>query len=102
VSARAKAGLPFNRVAISDETIAPSLVTESKDPNDSEASMTSGDKQHKSNDVIEGMLQWPVSKSQRRMTRDNPSAKVFSTSGQAKQPKPSVSVIRGHTHTHTK
>jgi len=47
------------------------------------------------------MLQWPASKPQSRITRDNPSAKVFSPSGQAKQPKPSVSVIRGHTHTHT-
>jgi len=41
----AKAGLvPFNRDAISDETTAPSLVTENKDPNDNEAAMTSGDK----------------------------------------------------------
>jgi hypothetical protein len=33
----AKPGLiPFNRDAISDEAIAPSLVTESKDPNDNE------------------------------------------------------------------
>ena len=40
-----KTGLvPFNRDAISDEAIAPSLVTESKDPNDNEAKITSGDK----------------------------------------------------------
>jgi len=45
-----------------DEAIAPSLVTESKDPNDSEVGMTSGDNKHKSKDVIKDMLQLPVSK----------------------------------------
>jgi hypothetical protein len=45
----AKTGLlPFNRYSIADEAIAPSLVTESKDPNGSGAGMTSGDNKHKS------------------------------------------------------
>jgi hypothetical protein len=49
----AKTGLfPFNRDSIADEAIAPSLVTESKDPNDSGAGMTSGDNKHKSKDAI--------------------------------------------------
>lgn len=39
-----------------DEAIAPSLVTESKDPNDSETGMTSGDNKHKFKDVIKDML----------------------------------------------
>jgi len=72
-----------------DKAIAPSLVIESKDPNDNEAGMTSGDNKHKSKDVITDMLQLPVSKTRRRMTRNNPSAKVFSLSGQTKQPIPS-------------
>lgn len=39
---------PFNRDSIADEAIALSLVTESKDPNDSGAEMTSGHNKHKS------------------------------------------------------
>jgi hypothetical protein len=40
----AKTGLfPFKRDSIADEAIGPSLVTESKDPNDSGAGMTSGE-----------------------------------------------------------
>jgi hypothetical protein len=49
----AKTGLfPFNRDSIADEAIALSLVTESKDPNDSGAGMTSGDNKHKSKGAI--------------------------------------------------
>jgi hypothetical protein len=49
----AKTGLfPFNRDSIADEAITPSLVTESKDPNDSGARMTSGDNKYKSKDAI--------------------------------------------------
>ena len=44
--------LPFNRGAISDEAITPSLVTESKHANDSAAGMTSGENKHKSKGVI--------------------------------------------------
>jgi hypothetical protein len=44
--------LPFNRDTISDETITPSLVTESKDANDNKAGMTSGENIHKSKGVI--------------------------------------------------
>jgi len=44
--------LPFNRDAISVEAITPSLVTESKDTNDNEAGMTSGENKHKSKGVI--------------------------------------------------
>jgi len=44
--------LPFNRSAISDEAITPSLVTESKHANDSAAGMTSGENKHKSKGVI--------------------------------------------------
>jgi hypothetical protein len=48
----AKTGLfPFNRDSIANEAIALSLVTESKDSNDSGAGMTSGDN-HKSKDAI--------------------------------------------------
>jgi hypothetical protein len=36
--------VPFSRDAISDEAIAPSLVTKSKDPKDNVAAITSGDK----------------------------------------------------------
>lgn len=42
----------FNRDAISDEAITPSLVTESKDANDSAAGMNSGENKHKSKFVI--------------------------------------------------
>lgn len=45
-----------------DEAIALSRVIESKDPNDNEAGMTSGDNKHKSEDVITNMHQLPVSK----------------------------------------
>jgi len=45
-----------------DEAIALSLVTESKDPSDNEAGMSSGDNKHKSKDVIKDMLQLHVSK----------------------------------------
>jgi hypothetical protein len=49
----AKTGLfPFNRNSVADEAIALSLVTESKDPNDSGAGMTSVDNKHKSKDAI--------------------------------------------------
>jgi hypothetical protein len=44
--------LPFSRDAISVEAITPSLVTESKDANDNEAGMTSGENKHKSKGVI--------------------------------------------------
>jgi hypothetical protein len=44
--------LPYNRDAISDDTITPSLVTESKDANDNEAGMTSAENKHKSKGVI--------------------------------------------------
>ena len=44
--------LPFNRDAISDEAITPSLVTESKIANDNEVGMTSGENKHKSKGVI--------------------------------------------------
>jgi len=57
-----------------DDAIAPFLVTESKDPNDSEAGITPGDNEHKFKDVIKDMLQLPVSKTRCRMTRNNPSA----------------------------
>ena len=56
--------------------------------------MISGDNKHKSKDVIEYMLHLPVSKTRCRMTRNNPSAKLFSLSVQAKQPIPSISIIR--------
>jgi hypothetical protein len=45
-----------------DEAIAPSLVSESKDPNNNEAGMTSGVNKHRSKDVIKDTLQLPVSK----------------------------------------
>jgi uncharacterized membrane protein YccF (DUF307 family) len=44
--------LPFNRDAISDEAVTPSLVTESKVANDNEAVMTSGKNKHKSKGAI--------------------------------------------------
>lgn len=78
---------------LQDEAIAPSLI-ESKDPNDNEAGMTSGSNKHRSKDVIKDTLQFSVSKTQRRMTRNNPSAKVFSLSWQTKQPIPSISIIK--------
>jgi hypothetical protein len=43
---------PFNKDSVADEAIALSLVTESKDPNDNGARMTSGDNKHKSKDAI--------------------------------------------------
>jgi len=45
-----------------DKAIAPSLVSESKDPNNNEAGMTSGVNKHRSKDVIKDTLQLPVSK----------------------------------------
>jgi len=40
------------------------------------------------------MLQLPVSKTRRRITRNNPSVKVFPPSAQATHPTPSVSVVK--------
>jgi hypothetical protein len=56
--------------------------------------MTSGVNKHRSKDVIKDTLQLPVSKTWHRTTRNNPSAKVFSLSGQTKQPIPSISIIK--------
>jgi hypothetical protein len=42
----------FKRDSISEEAIAPSLVTESKAPNDNGAGMTLGGNKYKSKDVI--------------------------------------------------
>jgi hypothetical protein len=81
------------------EAIAPSLVTESKDPNDNEAGMTPGDDKHKFKDVIKDMLQLPVSKTRCRMTRNNPSTKVFSLSRQTKQLIPSTTIIKSEKRT---
>jgi len=43
---------PFSRDSVADEANALSLVTESKDPNDSGSGMTLGDNKHKSKEAI--------------------------------------------------
>jgi hypothetical protein len=70
----AKTGLfPFNRDAISDDTITPSLVTERKDPNDNEPDA--------SEVTNEDVLRLPARKIQCKVPRNNPSAKIFSSTG---------------------
>ena len=61
--------------------------------------MFSGDNTHKSEGVIEDMLQLSVSKTRRRMTGNNSSAQVFPLPGQATQATPSVCVIKSEKRT---
>jgi hypothetical protein len=90
----AKTGLlPFNRDAISDDAIAPSLVTERKAPNDNEPEATSRAEEN-SEITTEDVLRLPASKIQRKVPRNNPYAKIISLTGPAKQHTPSSSVTK--------
>ena len=80
----------FNRDALSDEAVGPSLVTESKDPNDNEAGMTSGD-----NKQIQRCHQGYASVACKQITTWISLAKVFWLSWQAIQCTLSVSIIKG-------
>jgi hypothetical protein len=71
---------------LQDEAIAPPLVIESKDPNDNETGMTSGDNKHRSIDVIKDTLQFSVSKTRHRMTRNNLLQRYFLCLGKQNNP----------------
>jgi hypothetical protein len=81
-----KTGLfSFNRDAISNDAISPSLVTERKDLNDNEPEVSL---RAEENSVIttKDVVRLPASKIQHKVPRNNPCAKILSLTGPAKQP----------------